>query len=42
MNTSGLGGIWPALLTPLTEGLEIDFDRLVRHARALIEAGCAG
>jgi 4-hydroxy-tetrahydrodipicolinate synthase len=42
MTTPGLRGIWPALLTPLTEGLEIDFDRLARHARALIEAGCAG
>jgi 4-hydroxy-tetrahydrodipicolinate synthase len=38
----GLRGIWPALLTPLSEELDVDLDRLVRHARALIEAGCAG
>jgi 4-hydroxy-tetrahydrodipicolinate synthase len=39
---AGLRGIWPALLTPLSEELDVDLDRLVRHARSLIEAGCAG
>jgi 4-hydroxy-tetrahydrodipicolinate synthase len=42
MTTRGLRGSWPALPTPLTEGLEIDFDVLARHAHGLIEAGCAG
>lgn len=37
-----IAGIWPALLTPLTPELDIDHAALVRHARGLIEAGCAG
>ena len=35
-------GIWPALLTPLTETLEVEAGRFVSHARRLLEAGCAG
>jgi 4-hydroxy-tetrahydrodipicolinate synthase len=35
-------GIWPALLTPLTETLDIDTDKFAAHARALLEAGCTG
>ncbi len=38
----GLQGIWPALMTPLTETLAIDHGRFAAHARALLEAGCAG
>jgi 4-hydroxy-tetrahydrodipicolinate synthase len=41
-NAPGLQGIWPALMTPLTETLAIDHARFAAHARALIEAGCAG
>lgn len=35
-------GIWPALLTPLTDTLDIDIDAFARHAKALLEAGCTG
>jgi 4-hydroxy-tetrahydrodipicolinate synthase len=38
----GLQGIWPALMTPLDAALAIDHARFAAHARALIEAGCAG
>lgn len=38
----GLPGIWPALLTPLTETLAIDHARFAAHAKALIDAGCGG
>jgi 4-hydroxy-tetrahydrodipicolinate synthase len=41
-NAPGLQGIWPALMTPLTETLAIDHARFAVHARALLEAGCAG
>lgn len=37
-----LPGIWPALLTPLSAGLDIDHVRFAAHARALIDAGCGG
>lgn len=40
--SEGLRGIWPALLTPLTPDLEVDLPAFTRHARALLEAGCAG
>lgn len=39
---AGLRGIWPALLTPLTPDLKVDLRTLARHARSLLEAGCAG
>ena len=35
-------GIWPALLTPLDERLNIDIPAFAAHSRALIEAGCTG
>jgi 4-hydroxy-tetrahydrodipicolinate synthase len=38
----GLRGIWPALLTPLTPDLKVDLASLARHARGLVDAGCAG
>jgi 4-hydroxy-tetrahydrodipicolinate synthase len=38
----GLQGIWPALMTPLTETLAIDHGRFAAHARTLLDAGCAG
>lgn len=41
-NAPGLQGIWPALMTPLTESLAIDHARFAAHSRALLEAGCAG
>ncbi len=41
-NAPGLRGIWPALMTPLTETLAIDHPRFAAHSHALLEAGCAG
>lgn len=38
----GLHGIWPALATPLDAALAVDHARFAAHARALLEAGCAG
>jgi 4-hydroxy-tetrahydrodipicolinate synthase len=35
-------GIWPALLTPLNADLSIDIPRFAKHAKALIDGGCAG
>jgi 4-hydroxy-tetrahydrodipicolinate synthase len=35
-------GIWPALLTPLDERLNIDIPAFAAHSRALIESGCTG
>lgn len=35
-------GIWPAMVTPLDERLDIDQPLFTAHARALIDAGCAG
>ena len=35
-------GLWPALLTPLDASLDIDIPTFARHARSLLEAGCAG
>ena len=40
--TPPLHGIWPALMTPLRADLAIDEARFAAHARALLEAGCAG
>lgn len=37
-----LPGIWPAMLTPLTERLDIDHARFAAHGKALVEAGCGG
>ena len=35
-------GIWPALLTPLDERLNIDIPTFATHSKALLEAGCTG
>jgi len=35
-------GVWPAMLTPLTESLAIDEPKFAAHARALLAAGCKG
>jgi 4-hydroxy-tetrahydrodipicolinate synthase len=42
VNTPGIPGIWPALMTPLRADLSIDLDRFAAHARALLAAGCGG
>jgi 4-hydroxy-tetrahydrodipicolinate synthase len=35
-------GIWPALLTPLDEQLNIDIPTFATHSKALLAAGCTG
>jgi len=35
-------GIWPALLTPLDERLDIDVPAFADHARSLLDARCTG
>ena len=35
-------GIWPALLTPLTESLDVNIPKFAAHCRALLDAGCTG
>ena len=35
-------GIWPAMLTPLDESLNIDHAKLAAHAQSLLRAGCGG
>jgi 4-hydroxy-tetrahydrodipicolinate synthase len=35
-------GIWPALLTPLTAGLDIDHAKFAAHCKSLIASGCPG
>lgn len=35
-------GIWPALLTPLTAGLDIDHAGFAAHCKSLIASGCPG
>ena len=35
-------GLWPALLTPLDERLDIDTAAFAEHARSLLDAGCTG
>lgn len=42
VSAPGLPGVWPALLTPLDDGLAIDHARFAAHACALIDAGCGG
>src|SRR5262249_62200871 len=39
---SSLRGVWPAALTPFDDRLAVDVPRLVRHCRALLQAGCRG
>ncbi len=40
--TASFRGIWPALLTPLTAGLDIDHAKFAAHCKALIARGCPG
>ena len=40
--TGAFRGIWPAMLTPLTESLDIDHARMAAHAKGLIASGCGG
>ena len=35
-------GIWPAMLTPLDEALNIDHAKLAAHAQSLLRASCGG
>lgn len=43
LNTrNGFQGIWPALLTPLDEHLNIDHAKFAQHALSLIQMGCGG
>jgi 4-hydroxy-tetrahydrodipicolinate synthase len=37
-----LHGLWPALMTPITEKGAIDFPRAIAHAKHLIASGCDG
>jgi len=39
---NGFRGIWPAMLTPLDEALNIDHAKLVAHAQSLLQTGCGG
>lgn len=39
---NGFQGIWPAMLTPLDEALNIDHAKLAAHAQSLLKAGCGG
>lgn len=39
---ASLHGLWPALLTPLDERLDVDTAAFVEHARSLLDAGCVG
>lgn len=41
-SSTGLRGVWPALLTPLNKGLGIDHERLLMHCQRLLSAHCAG
>lgn len=42
MSSTSFSGIWPALLTPLTETRGVDHDAFAAHSRALLAAGCGG
>lgn len=39
---NGFHGIWPALLTPLDQSLNIDHPKYAAHAKSLLAAGCGG
>jgi 4-hydroxy-tetrahydrodipicolinate synthase len=39
---NGFQGIWPAMLTPLDEALNIDHAKLAVHAQSLLRTGCGG
>ncbi len=42
MTSHNLHGLWPAILTPITEQGEVDLPRMIAHAQRLIAAGCDG
>jgi 4-hydroxy-tetrahydrodipicolinate synthase len=42
MTSHKLHGLWPAILTPITEQGEIDQPRLIAHAKRLLAAGSDG
>ena len=42
MNKHDWAGVFPAITTPFRRDLTVDHDALARHARWLIENGCAG
>ena len=37
-----LNGLWPALLTPVSTGGQLDTARLLAHARRMLDSGCHG
>lgn len=37
-----LNGLWPALLTPVSTGGQLDTARLLAHARHMLDSGCHG
>ena len=41
-NEEGVGGLWCAMLTPLTSAGELDSPRLASHALALLRSGVDG
>jgi 4-hydroxy-tetrahydrodipicolinate synthase len=40
--SSGIRGLWPAMLTPISPDGNIDLARMVAHGQRLIAAGCDG
>ncbi|HRA61713.1 MAG: dihydrodipicolinate synthase family protein [Rhodoferax sp.] len=37
-----MNGLWPALLTPVSKGGELDTARMLAHARHMLDSGCDG
>ena len=42
MNPGAIHGVWAASITPFTNELSVDFDRLGHHAGHLLSEGCEG
>ncbi len=42
MNPGAIHGVWAASITPFTNELSVDFDRLGNHAGHLLSEGCEG
>jgi len=42
MNPGAIHGVWAASITPLTNELAVDFDRLTNHVGHLLSEGCEG
>ncbi|MBC7380125.1 MAG: dihydrodipicolinate synthase family protein, partial [Burkholderiaceae bacterium] len=40
--TGAFRGIWPALLTPLDERLNVDHGKFAAHCKSLLARGCRG